>query len=1336
MTGSEDVLLERFMSLNETQATVTPEQFLQSLSVRLSPEDLSSLKQNLESLWLTIQVGHRLKSPDDSLLPTQYGWSSHPERIGDFRIVREIGRGGMGIVFEAVQESLERRVAIKILPAYSMLDSKQLQRFKLESRASAKLHHSNIVPVFGVGESEGLHYYVMQYIRGLGLDQILVEIKRLRGSEKTADGISMSVEAESDRLSAITHKLFGDKTCNDTTIPSASQESGNSQNEASDASHSSNFRLPEEPIAGSISSSLQSYWRSIARIGLQVAQALSYAHGQGVLHRDIKPSNLLLDEKGNVWIADFGLAKSSDDSQLTQSGDIVGTLAYLAPERLQGKSDARSDVYGLGISLYELVALKLPFEGQNREALLRQVIDQHPAPPHQYAPEIPRDLETIILKAIASKPEDRYQTAEDLAADLERFIADRPIRARRPTWIELSWRWCRRNPTIATLSGLLATLIGVLTVTAYVANWIRFERDQAVENFRRATQAEAEANQSKIQAEQAQRQVRWNSLLSQAGLIRRNGGFGQRIRSLAEIDKALVDRQEMPQSMVQALANEVAADLALTDLKPGKRWPISDSSQVQIDSQFRLVAIAQENKIVIRDLERDQIVQTIMSPESARIDYMQFSPDGHYLAVAAESSELYVWNLVESRLVAQHQFNWPRALDFSPDSSRLILAHGQQQVVLSLQNGQPIAQHSLSQPVTNLRVDPDGQRCVMFSNRSRKIEVVSMDGKSLLSFNLPNAPTDCVWSPDGRQIALGCLDGSIHFWSNDSQSLQTSLRAGQERGLSLAYSPNGRYLASNDWSNNFRLWDVGSGKLLLSDTAVVWPLSFAANSQRLGILRSEGTAATMDVVDSTVYSKLPRKNSIANALSADFHPSGKWFVLATSKGLEFWSYSGQRQLAGLAGMNVSKVNFINGEKLLFRDAISSRLKQIDIRFENQRWILSNPSEVAQVADRDIHDFWSDPESQTLVIANLEGAQRIDLTNQQAKVDLKPHPDCRFVDATQGGQLIATGSHFGSNVLIWNDHGQLLNRLAIDGRSSVSFSPNGKLLATTGGGCRLWDATTWQELLHVGGDLPCFSQDTSIAINQSAHSIQIHDTNKLTRVALLESPFAENLGVLQISPDSIQLLEVNACAMWNLLTLRKELQERNLDWPLQELRVSDLSGASGGVDPSEVVLLELQTVSDESTQLSTARLQRAQTLWQSNPEFANYKNNLAWALCLVPPSQRNPELARRLAQQAVDSQPENSMFLNTLGVALYRCGEFEQAAEILGRDVIVADDEGLTLDVYFLAMSHYQLGQVQQAKMMLSIANRWSERLRIDGNLPESILLELRTIQQEAELLIQ
>jgi serine/threonine protein kinase len=173
------------------------------------------------------------------------------------------------------------------------------------------------------------------------------------------------------------------------------------------------------------------YWHSVARIGVQVADALAYANSQGVLHRDIKPSNLLLDTRGTVWITDFGLAKATDSDDLTHTGDIVGTLRYLAPERLSGESDERSDIYGLGVTLYELLTLRPAFEESDRNKLLRQLAEREPARPRTIDREIPPDLETIVLKAIAKEPADRYQSAAELESDLRQFLEDKPIRARR-----------------------------------------------------------------------------------------------------------------------------------------------------------------------------------------------------------------------------------------------------------------------------------------------------------------------------------------------------------------------------------------------------------------------------------------------------------------------------------------------------------------------------------------------------------------------------------------------------------------------------------------------------------------------------------------------------------------------------------------------------------------------------------------------------------------------------------------------------------------------------------------------------------------------------------------
>jgi serine/threonine protein kinase len=328
---------------------------------------------------------------------------SVPERLGEFRVLRELGRGGMGIVYEAVQESLGRNVALKVIH-HVHLDAKRLQRFRREAQAVAQLHHTNIVPIFGFGEHEGLPYYAMQYIRGQGLD-VLLGTWRREGSLQGEDR-----------------------------------------------------------------------WRYVARVGVQAAEALQYAHEQSILHRDIKPANLLIDEHQAVWITDFGLAKLTGQDDLTASGDVIGTLRYLAPEALRGLTDTRSDVYSLGLTLYELLTLSPPFGELTPSELLRHVSEGQPTRPRRLDPAIPRDLETIVLKATAKEPEHRYPTAGALAEDLRRFLEDRPIRAQRATPIERLWRWSRRNRTIAALT---ATAAGSLLLAAVVgwAGYVSTQRE-------------------------------------------------------------------------------------------------------------------------------------------------------------------------------------------------------------------------------------------------------------------------------------------------------------------------------------------------------------------------------------------------------------------------------------------------------------------------------------------------------------------------------------------------------------------------------------------------------------------------------------------------------------------------------------------------------------------------------------------------------------------------------------------------------------------------------------------------------------------------------------------
>ncbi len=442
----------------------------------------------------------RSDGPDDSTGGMAVHTATRLERLGDYRILREVGRGGMGVVYEAEQESLGRRVALKVLPDAALADAQQVQRFQREARAAARLHHTNIVPVFGVGRDDGHHYYVMQFIPGMGLDAVLEELRRLRrgaGSDSPPAGrvrsngaVSAAEVAEAILTGRFSVAESADGIPGPGTTLAASGPAPlvRSATRAPSPPDSSVVSLP-----GASADSLarsdpdRTFFRSVARIGLQVAEALEYANRQGVLHRDVKPSNLLLDPKGNVWVADFGLAKAADAEDITHSGDIVGTVRYMAPERFVGKCDARSDVYALGLTLYELLALRPAFEASDRHELMRRVMSEDPERLRGLVPHLPRDMETIVQKAIDRDPARRYSTAAALAEDLQRFLDDKPIKARRVTVTEQAWRWARRNPAVSSLAAglLLALLSGLIGVT--------WQWRQATANLRKAEVANEKA---------------------------------------------------------------------------------------------------------------------------------------------------------------------------------------------------------------------------------------------------------------------------------------------------------------------------------------------------------------------------------------------------------------------------------------------------------------------------------------------------------------------------------------------------------------------------------------------------------------------------------------------------------------------------------------------------------------------------------------------------------------------------------------------------------------------------------------------------------------------------
>jgi serine/threonine protein kinase len=444
------------------------------------PEIANELAECLDALEFVrrAQPEADLEASDQDELGDSPGMR-RPVALGDFRIVREIGRGGMGVVYEAEQTSLGRKVALKVLPFAAVLDPRHLKRFKNEAQAAAGLHHQNIVPVHGVGCERGVHYYAMQYIEGQTLAQVIRDLRRMEGLDQPQDDAQEAATSnladsltwgKFDAEAAREHDADGPSSGSDDPpgdYPPGDKPDAESRGEVTAAVETA--RPAQAAILTERSTKSPAYFRSIARLGIQVAKAIDHAHEEGVVHRDVKPSNLILDAGGKVWVTDFGLARVEADPGLTMTGDLLGTLRYMSPEQALAKRvvvDHRTDVYSLGVTLYELLTLQPAFGENDRQELLRRIASEEPPRVRKLNKAIPADLETIVLKAMAKNPAERYDSARELADDLERFLEDKPIRARRAGLIVRFGKWARRHRALSILAASVL-LLAVVSGAAY-----------------------------------------------------------------------------------------------------------------------------------------------------------------------------------------------------------------------------------------------------------------------------------------------------------------------------------------------------------------------------------------------------------------------------------------------------------------------------------------------------------------------------------------------------------------------------------------------------------------------------------------------------------------------------------------------------------------------------------------------------------------------------------------------------------------------------------------------------------------------------------------------------
>ena len=1097
-----------------------------------------------------------------------------PAKLGDYHILQEIGRGGMGIVYEAEHRSMRRRVALKVLPKHLAARASSLARFQLEARAAGQMHHTNIVPVFEVGEDQGYHFYAMQFIRGQSLDLVIDEVRRLREGdipEPFPAGAARPAASGTDTESMHSHQF-------PTKRGGVAAARGNAGIRSSDSVIASSW---SESAGGS------AYMRRVAAIGVQVADALNYAHQHGILHRDIKPANLLLATDGTVWVTDFGLAKADDDN-LTQSGDIVGTLRYMSPERLQGRTDAFCDIYGLGLTLYELSTLTVAFSSSQRASLMEQITRHDLRSPRAIDRSIPRDLETIILKAIDPIPDRRYRSALLLAEDLQLFLADRPIRARRVTFTERLWRGCRRNPITAMLTA--ASLL-LLVTAASVATFSSVRLSQQANALRRE-------NRRAVTAERDAHNAAYHASLGQARSLRQARLPGQHFEAMAAVRRAAkhLDALSLPTDQDElertALRSEATAALSLTDLQwertfgaPSDRWwSISVASNREVYAQP-----TPEGEIVIGRI-RDGRERYRLPSQGHRVWVTRFSPNGERLIAIYESKplKLVVWDLADARQALAFAHPGLEKYNFHSDG-RVVAAVGNQLLGFSIDDG--------DQQAWNLC--DEGERVVCQSlacHPTRDVVAVALDAYVLDSGDppqdsAPEIPTGRIvlvdlvsgetttlsmadrlgavaWMGTGRQLAVGYGTGTCEIIDVDRDGETREFRGHTSRVTDIKASPNGKIMMTNSWDGSLRVWDTVSQKQMTRINGFnLIPTTDTNFDDRLALWRNNLAQVWMTHHSQVRHRGEPDtpcyggSNHVAVA-----HPHVSPLVfLATEGGFEVWDFAHRVRVgkisrpmpSGLALIDAGQTLMTTGPPGMERWPVRvERPAGGPLKSDHAIHVTLGPPEVVH-ADVQGKTVFHDRDNWATIRA--AGTAEIH-TTASAKPHVIHHSQLSSLRMSPNGRWLATHTWHGLGIKIFNvETGALIEHLLPEVSSPrCVFTPDSRLLVVSTRTERyVWETQTWQPRHRLeraqpdgwSGHVVAASDGRTVLLNHSRNRMELFDVVDGRSITVLEPSdiSRRDAGCFLQDNQTLFTLDKAGIEIWDLRELRSALRDMHLDW---------------------------------------------------------------------------------------------------------------------------------------------------------------------------------------------